>query len=256
MSSSTSLRRQQIAHFVNEHSFCDVNTIIDYFNVSPATIRRDLSYLEKNGLLRRSHGVVHASNSSPIPSFYTRQTIYSEEKKRMGQYAAQMVEDGATVLIDGGTSTSMVLKSIPPKKNLTIISNSISVLPISAQLINSLSDFILLGGQIDHKNLTTYGPFAEQILDGMSADILFLGTTGILNDGLMTHNLLQANIKRKMIQRAKKCVLLADARKFCISGTFRFATFSDIDVVVTSEPIQDETIRHTLETLGVEVVVV
>lgn len=256
MSSTAKQRRQKIAQFINERSFCDVNTIIDYFDASPATIRRDLTYLKENGLLRRSHGVVHAVNSSPIPSFYTRQTIYSEEKKRMGQYAAQMIEDGTTILLDGGTSTSMILKSIPPRKNLTIISNSIHILPISAQILSSLSDFILLGGQIDHKNLTTYGPFAEQILDSMSADILFLGTTGILNDGLMTHNLLQANIKKKMIQKAKKRVLLADARKFHISGTFRFASFQDIDVLITSEPIQNDAIRHSLDTLGVEVVVV
>lgn len=256
MSSAANLRRQKIVNFVNEHSFCDINLIIDHFNASPATIRRDLTYLEETGLLHRSHGAVHTANASPIPSFYTRQTTYSEEKKRMGEYAAQMVENNSTILIDGGTSTSMLLKSLSARKNLTIISNSVNSLPLSSQLLNSLSDFILLGGQIDHRNLTTYGPFAEQMLDGISADILFLGTTGVSHDSLMTHNLLQANIKKKMIQKAKKRVLLADAHKFSISGTFCFASFEDIDVLVTSAPIQDDALRNSLDTLGVEVVVV
>lgn len=256
MASATNLRRQEITQFVNEKVSCDVNTIIDHFQVAPATIRRDLTHLESAGLLRRSYGMVSSINASPIPSFQARQGSYTAEKERMGQYAAQMVEDGHTILLDGGTSTHMVLKALPPRKNITIISNSLTALPSSPQLLNSLSNFILLGGQMDYKNLTTIGPFAEQLLDSMSADILFLGTTGILYDGLMTHGPLQASIKKKMIKKSKKRVLLADAHKFSVSGTFRFASFEDINTIITSQPIKDDSLRRLLDTLGVEIVVV
>ena len=91
MSSLSRMRRQEIANFVNERSFCDVNSIINHFNVSPATIRRDLKFLEE-GFLYRTRGIVKSVDASSIPNFLLRQTFVPEEKRRMAENAAHMVK--------------------------------------------------------------------------------------------------------------------------------------------------------------------
>ena len=92
MSSLSRMRRQEIANFVNERSFCDVNSIINHFNVSPATIRRDLKSLEEEGFLYRTRGIVKSVDASSIPNFLLRQTFVPEEKRRMAENAAHMVK--------------------------------------------------------------------------------------------------------------------------------------------------------------------
>lgn len=253
MSTATNKRRREIMELLETEKTCDINRLIRQFGVAPATLRRDLVVLEQEGQIHRTHGAVHLLAPSPVPFFSERQTLYSAEKDRIAHLAAQFIQSGDTILLDGGTSTIGVLKHLPDCQNLTVITNSIAAVNSYPQ---SLLNFTILGGQLDYGNLSTYGPYAEQMLDQFYASTLFFSTTGICGtEGLTTHSPYQASIKRKMIQRSQKHILLVDSHKFTQSGTFRFAEFSDVDIVITSEPIQDSAIRQHLDVLGVKVLV-
>lgn len=253
MSNSTIQRRREIMDYLQDENFCSINTLIEHFNVAPATLRRDMTILEKDGLVQRTHGSVRLVTPSPVPDFSERRTIYPEEKSRISRCAAKLVHDGDTILLDGGTSTLGILPHIRERQNITLITNSIAAVSMCPP---TLTNVTILGGQLDASNLSTYGPYAEQMLDQFSASILFISTTGIYGtEGMTTHSPYQASIKRKMIQRSQKRVLLVDSHKFKQAGTFRFATFSDIDILITSEPIQDLTLRQHLDLLGIETLV-
>lgn len=253
MSNVAIQRRKEIMSYLQSEISCDVNTLATQFKVSPATLRRDIALLEKEGLLQRTHGSVHFATPSVVPNFMERKTIFPEEKDCIAQIAAGLIHDGDTLLLDGGTSTLAILKYLKKYQNLTLITNSIAA---ASSVTPNISNFVLLGGQVDHRNFNTYGPYAEQMLDEVNASLLIFSTTGIFGtEALTTHSPYQASIKRKMIQRSQKHVLIVDSHKFVQSGTFRFATFSDVDVLITSKPIKDELLLQHLEQIGVKIIV-
>lgn len=246
-------RRNAIIDYLQTSKSCDVNEIIRQFDVTPATIRRDLTSLEESGRITRTHGAVHLSKMPTAPVFLTRNNLVTEEKRAIAKAASQMVRSGDSVLLDSGTTTHAVAVEIGKRTDITLITNSLSI--ISA-LEKPKQNILLTGGLFDYENLALVGPDVEVFLERISASILFLGATGIRGcDGMTVISPLQAGVKRKMIQCAKKRVLVIDNSKFLASGMILFASFSDLDAVIVSRPIEDQNLRQHLEQIGVEVIV-
>ena len=246
-------RRNAIIHYLQTKQDCDVNEIIQQFDVTPATIRRDLTFLENSGCINRTHGAVHLVKKPAIPGFLSRNTLFTEEKQAIADVAAQMVHSGDSVLLDSGTTTHAVALALRNMSDITLITNSLSI--ISA-LEEPKQNILLTGGLFEYENLALVGPDVELFLDKISASILFLGATGIRGcDGMTVVSPLQAGVKRKMIQCARKRVLVIDNSKFSSSGMVLFAAFSEIDTVIVAHPIEDQTLRRHLEELGVEILV-
>lgn len=256
MSVSTNMRRQEILQYVNKIGSCSVKSIINEFNFSPATIRRDISYLYDEGLLRHTHGNIESMQAHSVSSFQERKNAYHSDKILIAKCAAQLIQNGESILIDGGTTTDALYDYLTPFKNLTLITNSLTTPFHRESLSRSVSTLILLGGMVDLRNAMTIGPCVEQMLDTISADIVFLGTTGLnAESGFATKEHLQASIKQKMILRAKKKVMLADSHKLASSGIFHFASFEDIDILITSAPIKDPALQQQLENANVKIIV-
>ena len=246
-------RRKAIIDYLQQNPICDVNEIIAQFDVTPATIRRDLTHLEQAGSITRTHGGVQLVAAPAVPGFIARDTLFSQEKLSIAAAASQLVHSGDSVILDSGTTTNAIAQSLVGRQDISIITNSIAIL---LSLKAPAQNLILTGGVLDYENLALIGPDAEAVFEDISASILFLGTTGVRGcDGMTAISPFQASIKKKMISCAKKRVLVVDSSKFNTSGMILFATFSEIDTIITSHPIQDAALRQTLERKGIEVII-
>jgi DeoR family fructose operon transcriptional repressor len=248
-------RRQQILDLVNQRNRVNVTELSQLFNIGEVTVRRDLSELEARGLIRRTHGgALPAENASHEAPIKERELRYKEQKERIASFVAQLIRNGETIMLDGGTTTLQIARHLKGKNNLMIVTNSIGI----AQELDGSYDceVILTGGQFKHTTQIMAGPIAEKNLKLFRADRVILGMSAIHTEqGLFTVNLQEAELKRAMIQCGKEVIVAMDSSKF-EKLTFSFVSdFSSIDKIITDNGVTDEIIKR-LEEFGVEVIVV
>ncbi len=225
-----------------------VEDIIKRLDATPATIRRDLTFLEKTGAIMRTRGAAKIVN--PFP---TRNVMFSSEKLAIAKYAAELVDDGMSIIMDSGTTTLALANQLVNKANLSVVTNSVAIVNAFA---NTDVSTTITGGYLAHRQQAVIGPDAEEFMKKIHAPLLFLSTTGIRHpDGLTCVSPFQASIKKAMIQSASKKILLADSSKFDVSGMVLFAKFEELDMIITSKPIKDKELKKHLAELNVEVVV-
>ena len=212
-----------------------VSDLADDLDVTPETIRRDLTHLERQGLVRRVHGgAVPVGRVILEPSVDSRNAVLVSQKHDIASAAlAELPKEGA-VIVDAGTTTSRLLAIIPNDYDLTIITNSVEHAMALANRTNIST--LLIGGRVRNRTLACVDQWALDALDGIYADVAILGTNGIsLEHGLTTPDSAEATVKRAMINSARRKVVLADHSKFGDDHFAQFGALSDIDVVITDK---------------------
>lgn len=242
-------RRQEIIKMLTLENTMRVEDIIKHFDETPATIRRDLTYLEQNGAIMRTHGAAKIIN--PFP---TRNVILSDEKMSIAKYAAKQIEDGACLIMDSGTTTLSLANRLIDRKNLTVITNSVAIANTFATSDGVTT--IVSGGVLDGRVQSLIGPDAENFFAHYQASTVYIATTGLDHEmGLTCISPFQASIKKAMIRAGERIILLCDSSKFQSTGGILFAPFEQINCMITSKPVQDEDMLRRLSDAGVEVVV-
>lgn len=247
-------RQSEIYHMVKERSVMKVRDIISLFDVSAATIRKDLTLLEESGLLRRTHGEVHAiaQNGLQMTPFEARSFLCIEAKRKIAQAAAQQINDGESIILDSGSTTAEIAKLLVDRKNLTVITNS---LPVALALSSSAVTVIIVGGMFLGQNISIQGPDAEAFLQQIEADKAFISATGVRNNiGLTASNPLEASIKKCMIHAAHKVYAVLDSSKFSIGSINLFADFSEIDTLITEALPDDLSLTQRFDALGTQII--
>ena len=207
-------RHQEILRLLEVEGSVLVTDLVDKFNVSEMTIRRDLDTLDKKGLLRRVHGgAVSDIGRSYEPPFLTRSNINQEEKAKIGELAASLINHGDSVTLDVGTTTLEIARNIADKQNLTIITPCFQIASLLCE--NPNIRLILSGGILRPGELSMIGHVAERVFEEFFVDKLFLGAAGVdIESGLTEYNLEDTQVKRAMIKNAKQVILVADSKKF------------------------------------------
>lgn len=245
-------RRKAIIDYLQYHPNCNVNQIIALFDVTPATVRRDLTFLEQEGQLSRSHGSVHLKSARPVSDFTARTQSFSSEKKAIAKAAVQFVKPRDCIVLDSGTTAHAVAEEVSKIENVVLITNSLSI----ATTKTFAREVLLSGGVVDLDNLSLIGPDAEAFFKRISASVAFIGTTGIRdNAGPTVISPFFASIKREMMACAEKKILIFDNSKFAPIGMVTFADFSEFDAIVVSQPITNETLLDRLDKANVSVIV-
>jgi DeoR family fructose operon transcriptional repressor len=249
-------RRQSIAALVGTTGRLSVTELADRFSVTTETVRRDLSALERAGLVRRVHGgVVRTSALSVLELAVTdRDRRSADEKDRIAAAAVDLLPEGGCVVLDAGTTTVRLANSIPTDLNLIVVTHAV---PIAARLLGRPTiELHLLPGRV---RVTTHAAVGEETVEALRrfrADVAFVGTNGIsLIHGLSTPDASEASVKRAIVASARQVVVLADAEKFDEEHVMRFADLRDVDVVVTDSRVSDAQVRP-LERAGIRVLVV
>lgn len=237
---STVDRRDKIIHKIQSEGAVRVDELSEEFDVSTVTIRNDLDFFEKKGLIDRTYGgALLRNNVYNDPSIEEKKKINVEEKKRIGEYAASLVNDGDSIILDSGSTTREIALRIKEKSDLTIMTNAIN---IGLELAGSSGlEIMLTGGVLRDKSYSLVGPEAERTMQNYYFDTLFLGVDGLdIEHGLTTSNPLEAQLNRVMVERANRVIAVTDSTKF---GRHSFSYICDlipINTIITDSNISEE----------------
>lgn len=239
-------RREQILHLLQtvESGSLSVEEIADRFGVSFATVRRDLSRLHQDRHITRTYGGV-ALTSPTEQSIHQRHLEFTREKDAIGRLAAELVADGALVIVDAGTTTEFVARYLEAE-DITVFTNGIGAINILMRKEDV--SVVVLGGRLRRVNETISGAEAEGMLRSVVADYAFVGADAVHPEyGVASRTLEQSRLKTLMMQRARQTVVVADHRKL---GTDQFSYWSTLPAqwrLVTDEdadPIHLDHLRH------------
>lgn len=248
-------RRRAIVTIIEEEGRVLVGELARRFKTSHVTIRNDLKILHSEGLIKRAHGGGLPAHCETLidPSLKEKETLHQEEKRRIGEAAAALVEKGQSLLLDSGTTTTAVARALKHNRNLTIITNAVN---IATELASTPTELILTGGMLREKSFSLVGPLAEETLRQLHADLLFIGVDGFdASYGLTTPDLLEAKVNRVMVEIARRVVMVCDSSKFGRRTLSFIVPPSAIDGVITDSSIGKSHVRE-LERRGIEVTVV
>lgn len=247
-------RQGEIARQARDQGRVDVAELALAFSVSLETVRRDLTTLERSGVLRRVHGgAIPAERLRHEPELAVRAGTRNEEKRRIAQAALAELEGASTVLLDAGSTTAQLADLLPVGRDLTVVTNG---LPI-AMALSARGDVTvhLLGGRVRQRTMATVDAAALAALADISVDVAFLGANGIsVERGFSTADPAEAAVKRAMVKAARRAVVLADASKIGDDQFARFADLEDVETLVIDSAI-DPRIASALEAAGPRVVI-
>ncbi|MEG0961671.1 MAG: DeoR/GlpR family DNA-binding transcription regulator [Lachnospiraceae bacterium] len=246
-------RQDEIMKILTENRMVKACDLVRKFGVSMETIRRDLKYLEKEGYLTRAYGGAVAKSMHGLEPEYTFREIKNYEKKiAIGREAAQLVEDGDTIIIDLGTTTLEFAKFLRTCKKLTVFTNSIQ---IAWELTkNAGIRVILLGGDVRPGELSTSGFLAEDSIDRFHVDKVFLGVGGFtIGYGIGDYHMEETNLRRHYVEHAQKVIALADYSKFGVKTLNHVCDIKNIDILVTDQEADKKLIAE-LRRRGVQVI--
>ena len=242
---------------LNQKSELSVKEIAEMLHVSDMTVRRDLNELEKQGIIRRTHGgatLLDPSSSVRDPYILGEQTAKNvREKSMIGIKAASLVRPDETILLDSGSTTPFVARHIDKDLPLTVLcytfTNALEFYP------RKNANLILLGGFFHRDSNIFHSVENRALISNIRADKAFISTGGLDPDlGLTTYFYYEADIKREMIRSARQIILVTDSTKFGKISVTHFAGLDEVDTVITDEGISDE-YREILADRGIELLI-
>ncbi|EGQ9818354.1 DeoR/GlpR transcriptional regulator [Vibrio parahaemolyticus] len=248
-------RRMEIVNVVNRDGKARVEDLAAQFDVSSVTIRSDLSLLEKNGYVVRSHGAA-------IPNTGVIAELTVHEKRRqntgvkslIGQAAAKLIESGDTVILDSGTTTREIATSLKSLEDVVVMTNGLDV---AMELASAPGVEVLMSGGVLRKNALSFsGSQAEYSLKNYRFDKVFLGVDGFdLRAGITTHSEQEASLNRLMCEISEQVIAVADSSKFGKRSCYMIREFGNIDILVTDSDIPEDYVQGLRE-MKVEVIIV
>ena len=247
-------RHNLIVNRTRAESRIEVAALAEEMDVTPETVRRDLTLLEKRGLVRRVHGgAVAVERLGFEPALDVRTGHRSDDKHRIADAALAFVPESGSILLDAGTTTIGVAEGLPRDRELNILTNS---LPIAA-LIARRTDLslYLLGGRVRSRTQATVGTWGLEPLRDVHIDLAFIGTNGLSAEaGLTTPDQAEAATKRAMIAAAARVIVLADSSKIGAAHFAKFGSLADVEVLVTDSGIDPDALDE-IRAAGPEVVI-
>jgi len=243
-------RQLRIREILESQEFVDLETLCRELDTSESTVRRDLDSLEELRVLKRVHGgALAAQPRDHLLDFAWQSTRNFDEKRRIGALAASLIEDEQTVILDGGSTVAAVAQELAGR-SLHVITNS---LPIAEVFKDSRQiELTLTGGYLYPRLEVMLGPLCEHTLAGVSADLLVMGIGGITEAGFSNNNTLLVGSERKMIEVARKVIIVADHSKFGRSAMVHLAPLDVADIVVSDTELSSEC-RAMLEAAAIDV---
>lgn len=230
-------RQSKLIKLVNLHQKIEVSRLAEMLDVSQVTIRKDLDYLEDEGLLAREHGYALIKNANNID---TRLTINYDIKLKIATKAAEMVSNGETVMLESGSTCVLLAEQLAKlKKDVSIITNSAYIAIRIREL--PIRKVILLGGEYQKEYQGMVGPLVRKCAKEFFVDKFFVGTDGFIPDeGFTCEDMMRTETMHYMSGSANKMIILADSSKFHKKGVVVQTEFSEVDTVVTDSGISQD----------------
>lgn len=246
-------RQKQIVSLTREFGRVEVSELSTRFGVTTETIRRDLSDLHAQKVVRRVHGgAVPWETSGFEPLVSVRSDQHDGEKRRLAAAAVEELPDSGSVIIDSGSTLTRFAEAIPDHLSLRVVTNSL----LTAQTLAGREslDVIVVGGKVRKNTMAMVDVTAVATIAPLTVDTLFISSDAASpSHGLTTPYPEEAALKQAMIRAARRVVTLVDHSKFGADQFIQFATWSDIDVLITNTEVDREAVAE-IEATGTTVV--
>jgi DeoR family transcriptional regulator, fructose operon transcriptional repressor len=243
-------RRRQLLDLIARRGYATLDELVRAMGVSESTVRRDLEALDLAGSIKRTHGgAVVSGEVRGMPAFDERTAAATAEKRAIGRAVAGMIDDGETVLLDGGTTTLEIARALVGR-SVQVVTNSLAI----AQLLAAAkeTDLILIGGYVYPRTAVAMGPLAVATMQGIRVRRAVLGAGGIVAEGVYNSNSLLVETERQMMKCGQEVLIVADHSKFGRLSLSRLCGLDEVHRVVTDPGLPGE-YRDLLERSGVAV---
>ena len=241
-------RRDNILAYIKNKNEASTQDLVETFDVSEITIRRDLTYLESIGIIERFYGGAKINEDKD-----SKDLVLEDKKDRIAKKCAEFIEEYDDIFINSSSTALLVLKYLQGKR-INVITNNARAIFLD---IDPLVTVTLTGGKISYPKNALTGSFAINNLKTLASDITILGISGISKEGELTTSLMdEMEINQYMINEStSKNILVCDSSKFSKTANFRIGSISLIDIVITDNDLDRESIEM-LEKNNVQVVLV
>lgn len=233
-------RRRETMNILQKQKSVWVSDLSKRFGVTEETIRRDLEKLEREGLIKRTYGgaVLNENIGIDLP-FNVREITNIGAKQKIASKVAGLIEDGDTLMLDSSSTVLQLAKHIRQKSNITVITNSVSML---LELSNGENIRVIsTGGDLRRSSLSFVGSLAERAIENYYVDKAIISCKAIhMANGILESNELEAHIKKLMVERAQKAYLLLDSTKFGKMSFVNITGFENIDGIFTEAKLSEE----------------
>jgi DeoR/GlpR family transcriptional regulator of sugar metabolism len=244
-------RRGEIAERLRLEGEASIAALAGHYGTSEMTIRRDLDYLEGEGLARRARGgAIFLHSRAYEPPIHQRAAHQADAKARIGAAAAAMVLDAETIILDIGTTTAAMAKALRTDVEVTVVTNSLLI--ANELACREHVRVLLTGGAVRPGELSLVGVRAAEAFAQYNCDTLYLGVAAVSTRGVTEFNVDDADVKRAAMAAARRVVVLADATKLGRVSFANVAPLSGVDVIVTDAPEDHEVLRAARD-VGVEI---
>ncbi|MDE1179825.1 DeoR/GlpR family DNA-binding transcription regulator [Paraburkholderia sp.] len=227
-------RRESMLRQLRRHKVLSVHQLMEIFNCSHMTVRRDIAALEQGGLVYSVPGGVRiASELNTEPSHQSKATIEQPQKHGIARRASQLLRPGMTAYLDAGTTTLSMVPHIVALSGMTVVTNDFAIVQALAE---SPVNVIHTGGLLDHANLSSVGGLAAATLRHVSIDVAFMSASSWdLRRGVTTPSAPKVEVKCAAMDAASQTVLVATSSKYGTFGLYKVAGLEQFDLVVTDE---------------------
>lgn len=248
-------RHEEIVELVKTNGYVSTEELVEKFNVSPQTIRRDLNELAESDKIKRNHGGATLFTSSENSSYQTRKIAYQNEKQKIAQKLVEHIPDDATLFIDIGTTPEAVAHALLINhQNLRVVTNNINV----ASILMVKPDFkvILAGGEVRNTDGGVTGEATMDFISQFRLDFGILGISGIDFDGsLLDFDYHEVRVKKAIIENSRRVFLGVDHSKFGRNAMVKLGGIEEVDLVITNQT-PPEDICNILKEHGIQLEIV
>lgn len=230
-------RKAKLAQLIMLKGNISVKELAEEFKVSTETIRKDLTSLEKDKIINKSHGGATLASNHIESHFDSKLLKNPEIKARLAQKAVEMIPEKGVVILDSGTTVLQIAKLLNLRNDLIIITTSLIVAQV---LENTQNELLVTGGKLRKKSMSFLGNWAAKAIESIHADIAFVGCDGFHKDGPCVRSYGELEVKNQILKNSKEVILVSDSSKFDEHGLYRFATFDQIDYLITDSNVKEE----------------
>ncbi|AQY51892.1 IolR protein [Listeria weihenstephanensis FSL R9-0317] len=231
-------RLQLVEEFIQEKGTASLDELCEHFNVSKNTIRRDINKILENGTIQKVYGGVTTTSDRLIP-FENRDHSNQEEKQIIGEIAAGYIEEDEIIFIDSGTTTRNIIEFLPKGIKVTLLTNSLDIINAAATLENI--NLIIIGNNYKRKTKSFVGMDDSNTIDKYNVNKAFMAATGVsISHGLTNSDLLEYEIKKRIVSKTEDIFLLADQSKYDKSTLLTYCPLEDVSTIVTAQPLSEE----------------
>lgn len=238
-------RQERIMEIISFNKKIKISELVEKFNVSVETLRRDLDLLDRKGLVTKVHGgAILKPETLDFINFESRLKENTQEKTEISEKISSLIKEKDIIFINGGTTNIEIIKVLKNKfEELTIITNSLMI--VNMLTTNIKYNTVLIGGQLNYKEFSFQGSLAEENIKSFTADKCIISSGGIsLKHGITDYILEEVGLQKIMIKNSKEVIIAADHSKFETNSLGKVAELSDINFLVTDSNLDLEILKN------------